>query len=161
MLMSHKDLEIPSDGKNGCQDVIAQFINVNAFAARLASNKALPNLSLSILALWTMRPTLETPIIQLSSQDPLEAFLPAAAAWIKIAGACIYVWREVFPHGHLVGSPGRGGPLWNSEHGFSKERWSLWKRRFGELASSAAVADELRTTAKEAESTMTEIESQT
>jgi hypothetical protein len=55
---------------------------------------------------------------------------------------------------------GKGGPLWRGKHGFSKERWQLWKERFGDMSrTELEIGDEVRTSASEAVLMMQKIES--
>lgn len=107
-----------------------------------------------------MRSALETRPAHVSPVDPLDAFVPAAAAWISILGRQIYRWDREFEHGPKVGAPGRGGPLWgDKKHGFCKERWELWRKRFGEIAKMEGnLNEDVRTSARQAEKTMRDIE---
>lgn len=56
--------------------------------------------NLSVLALVTMRSAPETLLAHHINQ-PLDAFMPAAAAWISTLGPQIYYWDEEFEHGPL------------------------------------------------------------
>ncbi|KAJ5131441.1 uncharacterized protein N7515_007480 [Penicillium bovifimosum] len=134
------------------QSTISQIINRDKLVARLMATKE-PVFAYSWFALITLREALETPTEELSPES-LEALIPAAAAWISILGKEIYEWNEEFD-----GALGRGGPLWEGRHGFSKERWQLWRKRFGDMArTELAIGDELKTSASEAVSMMQKIE---
>jgi len=137
-----------------------RFVNANKFAARLMATGE-PVFAFSFFALVTMRTALEIPVAQLRSDQPLDAFLPAAAAWIALLGSEIYGWDEEFEQGPLVGAKGRGGPLWQEgKHGFCEERWNLWRERFGELAEMEnAISEEVKGLARQAEERMSQIES--
>jgi len=153
-------LTVPQEPSIDRPSVIAEYGNVNKFLAHLMTTNV-PVFNFSIFCLWAMRAALETPMVHVRpDHDTPDITLPAAAAWISIAGVQMYGWDEEFPHGPKVGAPGSGGPLWNGKHGFCKERWHLWSRRFGELASSDSdkITDDLRTIAKQAETRMAEIE---
>lgn len=142
------------------QKAISDFINVNRFTALLMATEE-PVFNYSWFALVTLREALETPPSQLPSNAPLDTCIPAAAAWIEVLGVEIYEWDEEFEHGPLVGAPGRGGPLWNGIHGFCKERWELWRDRFGEVARMEDVpglGEQTRIIAREAEMMMGQIE---
>lgn len=78
----------------------------------------------------------------------------AASELIKIAGHIIYRWDFEFESGPLIGDRGKGGPLWDGKHGFCKERWQLWKRRFFEVGVEEGLSDEVRACAKEAAEAM-------
>ncbi|OQE40924.1 hypothetical protein PENCOP_c005G02385 [Penicillium coprophilum] len=143
---------VPAGPPESRQNAILQIINRNKFTARLMATQE-SVFAYSWFALITLREALETPADQ-SSERNLEALIPAAAAWISILGADIYKWNERFD-----GALGKGGPLWKGQHGFCKERWQLWKERFGELVTiEAEIRDEVRTAAKDAKRRMEEIE---
>lgn len=122
-----------------------------------------------IYCIWTMRPALETPHVDDDPEDvstpgtaldKYNAFVPAAAVWIFAMGKQIYEREESLePTNPNQGNPGRGGPSWKGKAEFSKERWGLWKTRFGEVAEMEGVSDECRAIAREAEVAMGEIES--
>lgn len=96
-----------------------------------------------------MRGALESKVSQRDQGDPLDAFLPAAAAWIDIAGSSLRKCEDDFPPASGA-KPGKGGPLWDGKHGFCAERWDLWQKRFGELTSDSQLSQGLRDTAREA-----------
>jgi hypothetical protein len=48
--------------------------------------------------------------------------------------------------------------LWKGKHGFCKERWKLWRDRFGEAARKEDESEQVRRVAREAELMMKEIE---
>ena len=91
---------------------------------------------------------------------PLEAFIPAAVAWVSILGSEIFSWDREIPSGGTKGDPGRRGPLWDGQRGFCKERWNLWRQRFAELSSSSELSEELRELAAEGAAKMGEAEIQ-
>lgn len=156
-LIAIADLDIhgdPIEGAKGFQ----RFINLNKCAAAFF-NTGLQALDCRTFGLWALRSALETPLPEVNSElDPPDAFIPAAAAWVTIAGAKLYQLDEEFEYGGVHGDPGVGGPLWNDGHGFCKERWRFWRRRFGELYSSSDLSDDLRSIAKQAADRMQGIE---
>ncbi|KAL2795564.1 hypothetical protein BJX66DRAFT_301891 [Aspergillus keveii] len=137
---------------------IRRWININRFAALLMATEEPIFATYSWFALITLRQALETPIDQMSAQNPLDAWVPAAAAWIEVLGVEIHEWEEEFPSGGNRGAPGRGGPLWEGKHGFCKGRWGLWRERFGSLARAEDVSESVRKVAGDAEVIMREIE---
>jgi hypothetical protein len=142
------------------QTHITTFVNVNKFAAQILRT---PHSILTgsnhfgKFALWLMRAALEYPGND-RELEPLETYLPAAVAWVSILGQEIFSWDNEFPSGKREGDPGRGGPLWDGQHGFCKERWNLWKQRFTELSSSNELTKELRELAAEGAIKMGEAE---
>lgn len=81
--------------------------------------------------------------------ESLDAFLPAAAAWIDLAGKSLKQCEDDFPPDRGA-QPGKGSPLWEGRHGFCPERWSLWQKRFDELAADAQLEQSLREVARKA-----------
>ncbi|KAL2869757.1 DUF3632 domain-containing protein [Aspergillus lucknowensis] len=148
----------PNDNPEKKKQSIQRFINMNRFAALLMATDEPVFTSFSWFALVTFREALETPVEQLSARELLDALIPAAAAWIELLGVEIHEWDEEFPSGGKHGAPGRGGPLWSGSHAFSKERWRLWRERFGVVSGLDGVAEEVRKVAGEAEVMMREIE---
>ncbi|EDU46529.1 predicted protein [Pyrenophora tritici-repentis Pt-1C-BFP] len=121
-----------------------------------------------IYCIWTMRPALETLYADDDPEDvstpatvleKYNAFVPAAAIWIFALGKQIYEREEdLTPMNPNQGNSGGGGALWEGRAEFSKGRWGLWKKRFGEVAGMEGVSVECRAIAREAEVAMDEIE---
>jgi hypothetical protein len=156
----HWDYSIPAPGTRTPEErenAISRTINVNRFLALLVATEE-PFEWGSLFALATLRMALETPWEHMALEDPLVALIPAAAAWIEVLGAEIYEWDEEYESGRLIGAPGSGGPLWKGKHGFCKERWKLWRERFGEAARKEDESEHVRRVAREAELMMKEIE---
>ncbi|RAH73927.1 DUF3632 domain-containing protein [Aspergillus aculeatinus CBS 121060] len=137
---------------------IARIVNVNRFVARLVATREPGFRAHAWFALVTLRRALETPWGQMAPEDPLAAWVPAAAAWVEVLGAEIYGWEEEYAAGPGVGARGRGGPLWKGKHGFCRERWGLWRERFGEVAGMEGEDEGVRSVAREAERRMKGIE---
>ncbi|KAL5050571.1 hypothetical protein BDW71DRAFT_172743 [Aspergillus fruticulosus] len=149
----------PNSSPEDRQKAISNIINTSKFAALLMATEEPVFASYSWCALITLRSALETPTEQMRPAEPLEAWIPAAAAWIETLGVEIYKWDEEFESGPKVGARGKGGPLWDGKHGFCKERWELWRRRFGEVSRmEGELAEEVRKIAQDAETVMKEIE---
>jgi hypothetical protein len=89
--------------------------------------------------------------------EPLEAWIPAAAAWIEVLGVEIYEWDEEYKLGHLASALGSGGPLWKGKHSFLKERWTFWRERFSETARKEDKLEHVRRVTEEAGLMMKEI----
>ena len=100
-----------------------------------------------------MRNSLEQP-----TEKDLDIYIPAAATWISVIGRDMYDWDKEFPSGGTQGDPGRGGPLWYHQPGFSKDRWRFWKRRLQELSTTNTLSGEIKEIAKRAAKTMDGIE---
>lgn len=157
----HWDDSVPLPGTTTPEErnaAVARTVNVNRFVALLVATDEPVFVADAWFALVTLRIALETPWVQMRADEPLEAWIPAAAAWIELLGVEIYEWDEEYKAGVLVGAPGCGGPLWNGKHGFSKERWKLWRERFGEAARKEDEPDYIRRIAGEAELMMKEVE---
>ncbi|KAL4804447.1 hypothetical protein BDV18DRAFT_143177 [Aspergillus unguis] len=140
------------------QKAIGKITNISKFAALLMATDEPIFASFSWFALVTLRSALETPTEQM--KEPLEAWVPAAAAWIETIGVEIYNWDEEFESGPKIGARGKGGPLWDGKHGFCHGRWKLWRERFGEVARmDGELEDGVRKVAGDTETIMKEIES--
>ncbi len=119
----------------------------------------------SLWGLWALRDALEyVPDHDLDStvfrsqgwrQD---IYVPLAAIWIKCAGRMLY--RRVLCRGHeeWEGNLAKGGNLWVGRRGFCRERWALWKRRFGEIAGFEQPTKVTRELARKAKEMMEVIE---
>ncbi len=138
------------------QKAINNFTNINKLAALLTRSGATLFSSFDLFAIWTMRSALETP-----AYKDLDAFIPAAAAWITVLGSEMYSWDREFPYGDKHGDPGKGGELWEGQYGPCRERWQFWRRRFGDLSMSDRLTNDLRGIAKDAEAQMAAIEADT
>lgn len=159
-IQRHWDDSIPLPGSDIVkrEAAILKIINVNRFVALLVATDEPAFIADAWFALVTLRVALETPWVHMREDEPLEAWIPAAAAWIEVLGAEIYEWDDEYESGRLVGAPGRGGPLWKGKHGFSTERWKLWRERFGETAKKEDEPDHVRRVAEDSELMMKEIE---
>ncbi|KAI7187126.1 hypothetical protein KC363_g6192 [Hortaea werneckii] len=139
-------------------ELIRQLADLNILVAMLTKTR-LRAFDFSLFALWTMRAALEIPADKARPDQPLEAWIPAAAAWISVTGDQVFSWDHEYPSGPLEGAPGKGGPLWQGKHGFCHERWQLWRSRFKYLGTQDQTLDaETRKIAKEAADRMAAIE---
>jgi len=145
-----------SENSENSEHAATNFLNISRFLARMEAT-SIPALSFRTFVLWTMRTALEFPGTQ---RPDTILFVPAAAAWIQIAGAQILHWNNEYPQGQRLGAPGRGGPLWEGKHGFCRERWALWRGRFGDFATASSGSQEVRKAARQAEERMKEIEAE-
>jgi hypothetical protein len=121
-----------------------------------------------IYCIWEMRAALET----LHQDDApnqghmpdtavqqYNAHVPAAATWVFALGKQLYEReQDLTPKSPSQGNPGAGGSLWEGRAEFSKERWALWKKRFGEVAEMEGLSEEVRGIAKEAVDAMDKAE---
>ncbi|KAL4908909.1 hypothetical protein BDW74DRAFT_145539 [Aspergillus multicolor] len=149
----------PDSSPKERQKTISDILTTNRFVALLMATEKPIFASFSWFALVTLRNALETPTEQIRPAESLEALIPAAAAWIEILGAKIYRWELEFESGPKVGARGKGGPLWDGKHGFCKERWGLWRKRFGELGKmEPGIPENVKVVAQGAESMMEQIE---
>lgn len=149
-----RQLASPARQNVPSSELITQFVNLNVFVAMLSKTR-LPAFKFALFALWTMRAALEIPTDEARPDQPLEAWIPAAAAWIRVTGDQVYSWDHEYPRK----APCKGGPLWQGKHGFCHERWQLWRSRFQFLGTQDHVLDpETRRIAKEAADRMASIE---
>ena len=151
-------IPLPSTDRVKREAAILKTINVNRFVALLVATDEPVFMADSWFALVTLRVALETPWEHMRADEPLEAWIPAAAVWIQVLGTEIYEWDDEYESGRLIGAPGRGGPLWKGKHGFSKDRWKFWRGRFGEIGKKENEPEHVKRVAREAELMMKEIE---
>ncbi|ORY07926.1 hypothetical protein BCR34DRAFT_570288 [Clohesyomyces aquaticus] len=133
---------------------IHAWSNVNYFVARLTKEGIS---EFWIYAIWAMRSGLEENEVKNYAHVPappsrkLDAYVSAAAMWVFAMGRELYdKEKDLTPTSPNQGNPGVGGDRWKGKAEFSKERWSLWKQRFGEVAEMQDVSDETRKIANEA-----------
>lgn len=120
-------------------------------------------MDLKIYGLWTLRVALENGSSNGPSSDDLQLLdfvVPAAAQWILHAGKAIFNCGDVVQEDEIQGNDLATVGLWKGKHGFCKERWTLWKKRF-ELAHSVEELNAVsREVARQATKAMEEIESE-
>ncbi|MCJ1401020.1 hypothetical protein MMC11_004232 [Xylographa trunciseda] len=143
---------LPTSGEDEERE---EWLNINAFAARLAVRGIRSNVP---YALFALRAALEDqPDRRASSyqrQGPvLDCHVPAAVEWIMRCGDTLFACEQEFARKMAV-----GGRLWKGKQGYCPERWLLWKLRFGEVGDGAWGSERTRALAKVAEMRMEEIE---
>lgn len=146
--------------KNGLatrQAAIDRFITMNTLIAQLMVRDA-ERFDYKIFMLWTLRSALEytaeTPEAGSQSPDFRACHILAAAELVKVSGHLICHWDFEVESGPLIGDRGAGGVLWDGKHGFCKERWELWRRRFLEVSQEEELSNEVGACAKTANEAM-------
>lgn len=88
-------------------------------------------------------------------------YVPPAATWILLAGERIYeLCKSDFNRNdRRKGMWGDRG-LWGKGRGYSLGRWALWKKTFGEIATTQGLPDGVKDLAAKATSEMDKIESE-
>ncbi|KAF2681680.1 hypothetical protein K458DRAFT_479244 [Lentithecium fluviatile CBS 122367] len=80
------------------------------------------------------------------------SLVPAAAVWVLVLGKTLYEKKQDLTP--VIGAKrpnyAFGGKLYHGPSGFNKERWTLWKKRFGEISQMGGLNDETRDLAREA-----------
>lgn len=148
--VSIPDIKDPSER----QAAIGGFVAMNALVATLMVYDE-EQFDYKLLALGTLISSLEYTGNMLPDYEKptWEARILAAITIVEIAGEKIQHWDIEYESGPLIGKAGAGGPLWDGIHGFCKERWGLWQRRFLELGvdtSETLLSDETREKARKA-----------
>lgn len=127
------------------------WANLNFFYARTTEKE---HHDFSLYAIWAMRQALETTPQddnEATSAQKLDAYVPAAAAWVMGSGRILFMKeKDLTPTDRKQGDPARGGELWKGKSEFSRNRWSFWKERFAEIGRMSDVSESTRTTAKTA-----------
>ena len=83
--------------------------------------------------------------------------MPIAAIWILLCG------NVIFAHCRNPGTPGPRKDArrnWKGAKGFSIERWTFWKKRFGEIKGHDQADKNTQELAAEAEECMNRIENE-
>lgn len=92
--------------------------------------------------LWAFIRALEIPTTTPGAIGRTALTVPGAAHWVIIVGGKVYQFckenrlstgEPQYPD--FIGWPDVHGFLWESQNGYNLERWSFWKRRFGEIAN--------------------------
>jgi hypothetical protein len=155
----------PGSNSGYTQPEVHAWTNLQYFFALLTNNGVFETW---IYCIWEMRTALEnvqkddgpdTAQIPGTAKQKYDARIPAAATWISGAGRKLYAKEEdLTPSRPNQGNPGKGGELWKGKAELSKERWALWKKRFGEIGNLEEPSEETRKAAKDAVKAMNAIE---
>ena len=146
------------------------WASYNSFLARLDQEGLFE--SASSFGLWALRDALERNWADSSEDDvnpgtktqKYDATTPAAAAWVTTTGKKLYGQEEdVDPKlkkkDVALRDLDEGGKMWPGAARFSKERWTFWKARFGEIAGMEEIGEATRKVAREAAEAMEKVES--
>jgi hypothetical protein len=151
----------PRSGAGFTAPEISAWAKLNYFFARLTYEGVA---DVSLFAIWALREALEE---EFTDDDPelptvvqmVDAHAPAAAMWVFGLGRKLYEREEdLTPKSRKEGNPARGGAYWKGGAEFSKGRWALWKKRFGELAGVEGVKDGTKQLARDAVEAMEKAE---
>ncbi|RLL96285.1 hypothetical protein CFD26_106374 [Aspergillus turcosus] len=129
---------------------IAEWINLQAFAARLMS-KCDP--SLSLFAVWSLRSGLEEEL----SDKELDGEVAAAAMWMVYGGETLFSQLADAVQDEEKERMMKPGTLYSGQGQLCLERWQFWKRRFGE-SEQIQVNDETKGVIRLAREKMEKIE---
>jgi hypothetical protein len=161
--------DAPGTGAGWTAPESSAWASYNHFLARLDQEGLFE--SLSSFGLWTLGDALERKWTD-SSEDETNpgtraqkynATVPAAAAWVKVAGKKLYEQKEdedpkLKKKDAKLEDLKDGEKLWPGAARFSRERWTFWKNRFGEIAGMEAVEEETRKVARGAAEAMEKVE---
>lgn len=134
---------------------VDEWTSINAFAARC--RVSLPAVKFRTIPLQLLQHALEVK----RRPDALDDNVPAAAMWILFAGAWLF---EKGNSGEEVEGDGVGffpednTWLYDGPAGHNRERWTFWRRRFGEEAGNGDVMEKTRCFAGKAYEEMGRIE---
>lgn len=154
--------DAPGCGSGFSVPEIHAWANLNAFIARLTRADLA---GFWVYAIWAIRDALE---VERKDYEPahkperaaklLDAYVPAAAAWIIVMGRELWEKDEdLTPKNPNQEDPARGGALWKGKSAFCKERWDLWATRFEALSGMEDLMTETREIAAEIFARMEEI----
>ena len=140
-MYTRKGDDIEDDGDSNAQAV--PLLNYTTFGAMYLAHGRQP-LGMPFHAEVGLMHGIEVPCQMLGQQRRALIYVPPAASWIIFAGEGIY---ELCKNDH-DGKNGASGLtsygdecLWGHGRGFSLGSWTLWKRRFSEVASTKTLED--------------------
>lgn len=147
--------DVPGHGSGCTEPEVHAWANLNYFLACIAKEGIC---DWRHECLSAMRGALEDIMREKRVSKKFNAFqlydtlVPAAAVWVFALQGKLYE-KEVdmtSRFGTKIPNYAYGGELYTGKSGFNKERWRLWKRRFGEISQMMALSEETRKLAKEA-----------
>ncbi|KAF2794083.1 hypothetical protein K505DRAFT_324988 [Melanomma pulvis-pyrius CBS 109.77] len=157
----------PGAGAGYSVPEVHAWTNVNYFLARIEKERILGSLE-PIYGLYALREALEKAHKDDGPNDAhkpgtviekYNAYVPAAAVWVLVLRKDLYeLEKDMAPTNPNQGNPARGGELWKGKAEFSKERWALWKKRFGEIRKQEELDQETRDIAREAFEAMDQVD---
>ena len=104
---------------------------------------------------------IEVPCQSVEQQRRAAMYVPPAATWVLLAGESIYKLCKIDhdrKDGALGSTPNGDEWLWGKGRGYSQERWTFWKKRFGEIATTKDLKDSVREISARASSHMEKFE---
>jgi hypothetical protein len=113
-------------------------------------------LDLKLYAIWAMRAGLETPLKDIKLEERDET-LRAAALWIEFCGEHLHPLQQIWEPDARKGDVARGGTLYDGPKGFCKERWELWRERFGVLNQEDGLQEKTKEMLGDAKKKMDEL----
>ncbi|KAF2712011.1 hypothetical protein K504DRAFT_372745 [Pleomassaria siparia CBS 279.74] len=143
------------------------WANLNYFLARVKKERLSEDF-VPLHGLWALREALEhvhkddgphDAHVPGTKIEKYNSLVPAAATWVISLGKELYdLEKDMAPASPNHGNPAVGGELWKGKPEFSKGRWALWKKRFGEISKMEELNEETKEIAKEAVEAMEKAE---
>ena len=106
---------------------------------------------------------IEVPCPSPEQQRRAMMYVPRASTWILLSGETIQKLWEAdydFLADGFGSTPNNDEWLWGKSRGYSLGRWSFWKKRFGEIATTEGLEDNVKEMAARAVSEMEKIAGQ-
>lgn len=145
------------DGEWEAQSV--PLLNATTFGAMYLARGKQP-IGMPFHAEVSLMQGIEVPCQTPEQQRQAAMYVPPAATWILLAGERIYELCKN-DHDRKDSDPGLGDEwLWGKGRGYSLGRWAFWKKRFGEIATTQGLKDDVKDIAARAASEMEKIEGQ-
>jgi hypothetical protein len=144
----------PSERDDLSEIKLTQWVNKNAFFARLFSSKILQKAGAQY-AIWTLRDTLEEEEFKLA--ELWESHVAASGQWIMLAGKPLFDLSRVNAKDEAFEGMTKPGKLFLGPPGLSLERWSFWKSQFQQV-SIKVNSTEVKSLAMQVANQMDEIE---
>ena len=136
------------------------LLNATTFAAMKLAHDKKPD-GMDFHAEASFRTGIESPCETSEQLRDAVMYVPPAATWILLAGETIYTLCKT-DHKRDDGAPGSALShedwFWGRRWGYSLERWTFWRERFGEISKVQNLKDDVKEVAARATLEMERIE---
>jgi hypothetical protein len=143
-------------------DQAVPLLNATTFGAMYLARGKQP-IGMAFHAEVSFIQSVEVPCQTPEQQRRAGMYVPPAATWVLLAGQSIHELCKSDYH-RKDGAPGSVWDgdewLWGKGRGYSLGRWTFWKKRFGEIATTQGLKDDVKDIAARAASEMGIIEGQ-
>ncbi|KAM0805367.1 hypothetical protein BDR22DRAFT_817322 [Usnea florida] len=141
------DIEPLTEMRGGDWDALAvSLLNATIFGATYLTRGKI-DVGMSFFAEVSLMQGIEVHCQSFKQQRRAVMYVPPASTWILVAGETIYELCKAdydFLNNGPGATPDNDEWLWGKSRGYSLGRWSFWKMRFGEIAMTEGLKDDLK-----------------